>query len=186
MISWKILPVVVLGTTLITCGNSPAQGSSLKYGTTSTDGTASLSDLIDGLSNFFTWLNGSVTTGESVTIVTDNNPIEDIFSGDSNSHYTGTLVITSPDHYFDFLESDQEGDSHNNIVLNVFNINVYNNPNTETEPDTVTVFEPDSNDETPVDVQSVPEPLTILGAGVAVGFGILFKRELSKKKKKCA
>lgn len=31
---------------------------------------------------------------------------------------------------------------------------------------------------------SVPEPLTLLGAGTALGFGTFFKRELSKKQKK--
>jgi hypothetical protein len=35
-----------------------------------------------------------------------------------------------------------------------------------------------------VEVQPVPEPLTILGSGVALGFGILFKKEYSKKQKK--
>lgn len=33
-------------------------------------------------------------------------------------------------------------------------------------------------------VVAVPEPLTLLGAGTALGFGTFFKRELSKKQKK--
>ncbi|CCQ62703.1 PEP-CTERM sorting domain-containing protein, partial [Crocosphaera watsonii] len=32
--------------------------------------------------------------------------------------------------------------------------------------------------------QTVPEPLTILGAGTAVAFGASFKRKLAKKNKK--
>ncbi len=32
--------------------------------------------------------------------------------------------------------------------------------------------------------EAVPEPLTLLGAGTALGFGTFFKRELSKKQKK--
>jgi hypothetical protein len=47
----------------------------------------------------------------------------------------------------------------------------------------------DSTDDTtaalPITVtKAVPEPLTILGSGVALGFGVLFKREYSKKQKK--
>jgi len=34
------------------------------------------------------------------------------------------------------------------------------------------------------DVQAVPEPLTIVGSGLALGFGALFKKEYSKKQKK--
>ncbi|MDJ0599151.1 MAG: PEP-CTERM sorting domain-containing protein [Crocosphaera sp.] len=33
------------------------------------------------------------------------------------------------------------------------------------------------------DVQTVPEPLTILGAGSAIAFGTAFKRKLAKAKK---
>jgi hypothetical protein len=36
----------------------------------------------------------------------------------------------------------------------------------------------------PVDVTDVPEPLTILGSGIALGFGALFKKEYSRKQKK--
>ena len=32
------------------------------------------------------------------------------------------------------------------------------------------------------EAESVPEPLTILGAGTAIGFGAAFKRKLGKKK----
>jgi len=47
----------------------------------------------------------------------------------------------------------------------------------------------DSTDNTtsslPITVaKAVPEPLTILGSGVALGFGVLFKKEYSKKQKK--
>jgi len=31
---------------------------------------------------------------------------------------------------------------------------------------------------------AVPEPLTVLGAGTAIGFGSFFKRQLSKKQRK--
>lgn len=34
-----------------------------------------------------------------------------------------------------------------------------------------------------IEVEAVPEPLTILGTGMALGFGGLFKKELDKKKK---
>ncbi|WP_083492759.1 PEP-CTERM sorting domain-containing protein [Lyngbya aestuarii] len=33
-------------------------------------------------------------------------------------------------------------------------------------------------------VYFVPEPFTILGTGTALGFGVLFKKESSKKRKK--
>ncbi|ACK68026.1 C-type lectin domain protein [Rippkaea orientalis PCC 8801] len=35
-----------------------------------------------------------------------------------------------------------------------------------------------------IEVQSVPEPLTILGVGTAIGFGTAFKRKLTKNTKK--
>jgi hypothetical protein len=35
-----------------------------------------------------------------------------------------------------------------------------------------------------ISYKSVPEPLTILGSATALGFGVLFKRENSKKSKK--
>ncbi len=35
-----------------------------------------------------------------------------------------------------------------------------------------------------IEVQAVPEPLTILGAGTALGFGTFFKRKLAKKQNK--
>jgi hypothetical protein len=33
-------------------------------------------------------------------------------------------------------------------------------------------------------VATVPEPLTILGSGLALGFGALFKKEYSRKRQK--
>ncbi len=37
---------------------------------------------------------------------------------------------------------------------------------------------------TTLTISAVPEPLTILGTGIALGFGTLFKREMSKKNKR--
>ena len=45
--------------------------------------------------------------------------------------------------------------------------------------DVTSLFQPVNQS---LDVQPVPEPLTILGSFAALGFGALFKRELSKKK----
>jgi len=39
----------------------------------------------------------------------------------------------------------------------------------------------DSSKNSPLDVQPVPEPLTILGAATAIGYGALLKRKSSKK-----
>ncbi|WP_198648375.1 PEP-CTERM sorting domain-containing protein [Cyanothece sp. BG0011] len=193
MASKKILSIFILGIALVTCGNSPAQAGVLNA-TSEHNETPVQDTLLDFLNSLYTLLNGfnsNIATTEP--LVTGNNYSPDIFEDNFTSEFKGVFSFQGQGQgqNLAFVESAQPTESEDSVVFNVYYFNVY--PNTETETLTVSNTESDVEDtvsnigstvEESVPVEPVPEPLTILGAGVAVAFGTLFKRELSNKKKK--
>jgi hypothetical protein len=109
----------------------------------------------------FSWkdaiLNEKVTTFQEITIEGDNQ-----FTKGSNDRFLTTKEGTLTD-ALGFTPSLTAGKYTAKYTISV------NPSDTKTES-----FE----------IKTVPEPLTILGSGMALGFGTLFKKEYSRKQKK--